>query len=474
MKKNLDRRIKQITSNLRPATGLKGKFGPPKTLRERMAYFHTPGVSIAVINDFEIEWAQGFGRRDARSSSRVTTDTLFQAASISKPIFALAVMRLVQEGQLDLDEDIHCYLSSWRVPANDGWQPRITFRQLLSHSAGLTVHGFPGYQASEKLPTVKQVLNGERPANTAKVEVDILPGTQFRYAGGGTTVAQQALMDFLKKPLPQIMDELVLQPLGLTNSTYQQPLPSRRAKNAATAHPWRGIPLKGKFHTYPEMAAAGLWTTPSDLAKVGVELLQVLQAKKGHAFLAKETIESMLRPQLAHQKIGEGEFVGLGFFCDGKDGAFYFGHSGWNEGFLSLMRFYKNIGKGAVVMLNSNQGYPLLDEIMRALGEAYAWPEALPKEKTPVHLANLHDYAGLYATKSGTQFRVSVAGDALTLQYGQQPPLPIFPSSETEFFTPALNVDIRFDKDDKAGIVALTFSQEGNQIKVGKQAESDG
>jgi CubicO group peptidase (beta-lactamase class C family) len=470
MNKKLDRRIKQIISHIRPATGLKGKFNPPQTLRERMAYYHTPGLSIAVINDFEIEWAQGFGRRDTRSTDRVTTETLFQAGSISKPIFALGVMRLVQDGRLNLDDDIQRYLSSWRVPANEGWQPRITLRQLLSHTAGLTVHGFPGYQASERLPKAIQILNGDAPANTAKVEVNILPSIQFRYSGGGTTVAQQALVDFLNKPFPQIMDELVLQPLRLTNSTYEQPLPKHRAKKAATAHPWKGIPLKGKFHTYPEMAAAGLWTTATDLAKVGVELLQALHARKGHTLLGKETIESMLHPQLDHQKIGEGEFVGLGFFCNGKDDAFYFGHGGWDEGFVALMRLYKNIGKGAVVMLNSNEGFPLLDEIMRALGEAYEWPEALSKEKTAVRLANLHDYAGLYATKAGTQFRVSVINDKLMFQHGQQSPLPIFASSEVEFFTPALNVELRFDKDDKKGIVALTISQEGNQIKADRQA----
>ena len=469
MNKKLAHRIKQIISNLRPATGRKGKFGPPQTLRERMAYYHTPGMSLAVINDYEIEWAQGFGRRDVRSPGKVTTGTLFQAGSISKPIFALGVMRLVQDGQLNLDDDIHHYLSSWRVPANDGWPPTITLRQLLSHTAGLTVHGFPGYQASEKLPSIRQILSGEAPANTAKVEVNILPGTQFRYSGGGTTVAQQALVDLLKKPFPQMMDELVFQPLGMTDSTYEQPLPRRWAKSAATAHPWKGIPLKGRFHTYPEMAAAGLWTTATSLAKVGVELLQGLNSRKEHTLLSKETIESMLCPQLDHQKIGEGEFVGLGFFCNGKEDAFYFGHGGWDEGFVALMRLYKNIGKGAVVMLNSNEGYPLLDEIMRSLGEAYEWPEALPKEKTAVRLANPHDYAGLYATKSGTQFRVKVIGDALTLQHGQQPELPIFASSDVEFFTPALNVDLRFDKDDKASIVALTVSQDGNQIKADKQ-----
>lgn len=470
MNKHTDKRIKRIINSLLPSTGLEGRFDSPRSLRDRLAHYHTPGVSIAVINDFEIEWAQGWGVCDARSKNKVTTKTLFQAGSISKPIFALGVMRLAQEGQLSLDEDIHHYLSAWRVPANAGWQPRITLRQLLSHTAGLTVHGFPGYQASEMLPTVTQILNGEFPANTAKVEVNILPGTQFRYSGGGTTVAQQVLVDTLKKPFPQIMRELVLGPLGLTNSTYEQPLPKGWAKEAATAHPWKGIPLKGKFHTYPEMAAAGLWTTATDLAKVGVELLKVFHERKEPALLTKETIDAMLLPQLGHQKVGEGDFVGLGFFCKDKDDGFQFGHGGWDEGFVAQMQFYKNTGMGAVVMINSNEGYPLLDEIMHAIAREYEWPNALPKEKTAVSLANINAYTGLYTSKAGTQFRIIAMGVGLMLQHGQQPPLPIFPSSEVEFFTKVVNMNIRFEMDDKTGVVSLTVSQEGNQIKADKQA----
>ena len=470
MNKRTQMRIKHIIHNLRPATSLEDNFGPPQTLRERLSYYHTPGVSIAVINDFEVEWAQGFGLADVRSRSKITTKTLFQAGSISKPIFALAVMRLVQEGRLDLDQDIHHYLSAWRVPANEGWQPRITLRQLLSHTAGLTVHGFPGYQASEKLPTVTQILNGEIPANTPRVEVNILPGTQFRYSGGGTTVAQQVLVDLLKKPFPQIMRELVLAPLGATNSTYEQPLPKSWAKRAATAHPWKGFPLKGKFHTYPEMAAAGLWTTATDLATIGVELLKVLHDRKASELLTKETIEAMLRPQLDYQKAGEGEYVGLGFFCKGKDDGFQFGHGGWDEGFVADMRVYKHIGKGAVVMVNSNEGYPLLDELRRAIAKEYEWPDALPKEKTAISLGNPQDYTGLYSSQAGSQFRISLLGDSLMLNFGQQPPLPIFPSAENEFFTEAINASIRFERDDKAGIASLTITQEGNAIKADKQA----
>jgi CubicO group peptidase (beta-lactamase class C family) len=465
MVKPFENRIKRIANDLLPLAGLDGKFLPPATLHERMIYYHTPGVSVAVINDFEIEWARGFGLCDSRYKRQVTTNTLFQAGSISKPIFALGIMRLVQEGRLSLDEDVDDYLSTWHIPTNEGWRPRLTLRQLLSHTSGLTVHGFPGYQISEPLPSVAQILNGESPANTVRVEVNILPGLQFRYSGGGITVAQQALVDLLKKPFPQIMREMVFGPLGLANSTYEQSLPEQWAKRAATAHPSKGIPLRGKHHVYPEMAAAGLWTTPTDLARVGVEFLQVLNQREVPALLTKETMETMLSPQLEGQKMGEGDYVGLGFFCSGKEDGFNFGHGGWDEGFIADMRFYKNLGKGAVIMINSNEGYPLKDELMHAIAIEYEWPEAIPERK-PVDIPNLSDYTGTYSSKAGTQFKVTLDGEGLVLQYRQQPPLRIFPSSESEFFTKALNAVILFEKDENARICSMTIKQDGNEIKA--------
>lgn len=356
MSKKIEQRIRRVVGNLRPSTAFDGTYGLPMNLRERMEHYNTPGVSIAVINDFEIEWARGFGVRDVRSSENVTAETMFQAGSIAKTVFALGVMRLAQEGELSLDEDVNAYLSSWRVPANAGWQPKVTLRQLLSHTAGLTVHGFPGYQAYEELPSVPQILDGHAPSNTPKVEVNILPGTQFRYSGGGITVAQQVLIDLLKKPFPQIMDELVIDPLGLSNSTYAQPLPNSGGRGAATAHSYKSTPVKGDFHSYPEMAAAGLWATATDLAKVGVELIKVLGDRKSPSILRKDMIEAMLTPQLPHQRVGEGEFVGLGFFCSGKDKGFRFGHSGRNKGFIAELQLYKNQGKGAVILINSDEG----------------------------------------------------------------------------------------------------------------------
>lgn len=477
-------RIERIISNLQPATALQGKFGGPASLPERMKYHQTPGVSIAVIDNFKIDWAQGFGVRDVRSNytvsngkstnSRITTETVFQAGSISKAIFALAVLRLMQNGQLDLDEDVNSYLTSWRIDPHMGWQPRITLRQLLSHTAGLTVHGFPGYQAGQNIPTLPQILNGEWPANTNKVQVNILPGTQFRYSGGGTTVAQQVVVDVIKRPFPQIMHELVFEPLGMTHTTFAQPLPKRWAKNAATGHLWNVIPVKGKYHTYPEMAAAGLWTTATDLAKVGVELLKVLQAKTFSGLLSQELIESMLVPQLKHQVVGEGEFVGLGFFCNGKEEDFCFGHSGQDQGFFADMQFYKALGKGAVIMTNFNEGGTLIREIRRAIANEYSWPGQVSADKQPVELADIQNYIGRYVTKAGLQFLVTAAKECLTLVYECQSPLSIYPASPVEFFTPALNGVVRFEFDNSPQASALVIHQNGNLLKAYRAESSSG
>jgi CubicO group peptidase (beta-lactamase class C family) len=473
MKRSVEQRIERVVSHLFPQTAFEDRYDSPRPLNERMARYHTPGASLAVIDDFEIEWARGFGVREAGKPDKVTPTTLFQAGSISKPVSALALMRLVQEGRLDLDEDVNAYLKSWRVPANGDWQPRITLRQILSHSAGLTVHGFPGYQSSEPIPSVPEILNGEPPANTAKVEVNVLPGLQFRYSGGGTTVAQQVLIDVLGRPFPEIMRALVLDPLGMTHSTFEQPLPGDWATRAATAHPWKSIPLRGKRHVYPEMAAAGLWTTATDLAKVGVELLKALHGKP-HNLLAKETVDAMLSPQLPGQDEEEGEYAGLGFFCRGKGDGSRFGHAGWDEGFVALMRVYRHAGKGAVVMLNSNEGDGLLEEIMRAVAYEYEWPDVFPPQKKAMHLAQIDRYTGVYLIEAGVKFSVTGQDGSLLLQLERQTPLPIFAASELDFFARAVNAKIAFERDESGAITALTVSQEGKQMRAERKRQEQG
>jgi CubicO group peptidase (beta-lactamase class C family) len=461
-----DERIARAMSDIRAETAFEGRLGPPRTLTERMAFCHTPGVGLAIVEGFEVAWAGGFGRCEAGSDEPVTAATLFQAASISKLVSALAVMRLVQDGVLDLDRDVNDYLTSWRVPANDGWQPRLTLRRLLSHTAGVTVHGFPGYTTSEPVPGLGQVLEGDPQANTPRIEVNTLPGLTCRYSGGGTLIAQQAVIDRLGKPFPRIMRELVLEPLGMADSTFEQPLPASWTPRAATGHPYKGNPLPGRYHVYPEMAAAGLWTTPADLARVGVELMRAVNGRPS-AVLSTETAQAMLQPQ--HAGSGEGYRPAIGFFLEGEEQGRHFYHSGWNEGFVAHAQFFPNSGQGVVLMLNSNEGNDLMFEVGRALRREFGWPGTVPTEKASVAVADVERYTGEYATEAGTELRVRVQDGGLWLQAGDQPPLPVYASSELEFFARAVNTTLVFCQEEGGAVVGLTLKQEGQEFQAAKR-----
>ncbi len=461
----IERRIDRIVQALLVETPLSGKYSTA-TLSQRMRYYDTPGVSIAVIHRSRLEWARGFGVREAGRRVSITDRTLFQAASISKPIFAMGVIRLAQDGRLDLDRDVNAYLKSWKLPPSEGWQPVVTLRQLLSHSAGTTVHGFPGYLRAESLPTLVQVLDGTGPASTPPVRVNLLPGTHLRYSGGGTTVAQQVVIDVLGHAFPQVMREVVLAPVGMANSTYAQPLPDSLAPYAATAHPWKTRPVEGKWHVYPEMAAAGLWTTPSDLARAGIELQRALAGETGR-LLSPETAKQMLTPQPALQ--GE---IGMGFFLAGEGDSSRFGHGGWNEGFVSEMTVYRQGGYGAVVMMNSNRGADMLPEILRAIAREYGWPGYVEKgpAATAVPASALNRYVGRYASTTGLRFRVDEKAGALSLSYGRQPPIKLTPVAPDSFIIPVLNGKVAFAADQRRRITTLLLEQGGSTVAAERES----
>lgn len=428
---NGEDRISRVVQDLRPAIAHSGRDGPNRSLVTRMECLRSPGASIAVVDGFDVAWARGFGMRTTGTAAKVTSATPFQAGSISKPVFALAVMRLVQEGILDLDADVNTYLTSWQVPENDGWKPQVTLRRLLSHTAGTTVHGFAGYPAQGPWPTVPQTLRGETPANNPPVVVDILPGLQFRYSGGGTTIAQQAVADVAKKPFSGLMRDLVLAPLGMADSTFEQPVTESMAARAAIGHRWSGEQVPGGWHVYPEMAAAGLWTTAGDLARLGADLTRALCGERSALGLTQATISSMLGPQLPGQEIGQ-PFYGLGWRCVGEGSDFQFGHQGWNEGFVAEMRLFPSRGTGAIVMVNANQGWPMLAETLNAIGREYDWPP--PRDfPTAVEGAIAETCPGVYRSQSGTRLRIAYVSDRLFLCAEPQPPLPLAGAAETVF-----------------------------------------
>jgi CubicO group peptidase (beta-lactamase class C family) len=338
----------------------------PYSLPELMEQFGVPGASIAVIKDCQIHATRTYGYADVTTKSPVTPETMFQAASISKPVTAFAVTRLVEAGKLSLDEDVNRYLKSWRVPDNEFTRGRpVTLRALLSHTSGTgDGFGFPGYHPSAERPTLVQILNGEKPSNVGRVFWERPPFTSFKYSGGGTVIVQLLLTDTLGKPFHQIMRDLVLDPIGMKDSTFEQPLPPERDTNAARAHNGRGREMDAKWHVYPEQAPAGLWTTPTDLAKLAIELQKALRGES--KILSRTAAQEMVTP------VGTGPYA-VGFGIDRRNEGWYFGHGGSNWGFQCNLLAHRLKGYGLVVMTNSDGGGRLSAELESRVATAYHW-----------------------------------------------------------------------------------------------------
>ncbi len=448
-------RIERVEKGLLPAVLIKGD--PAWTIQERMKHYKVPGVSIAVINNFKIEWAKAYGVKDIDTNEPVSTETLFQAGSISKPVAAMAALKKVEQGKIALDEDINSKLTTWKLPDNEFTaKKKVTLANLLSHTGGLTVHGFPGYAPDEKIPTLSQILDGAPPANTPAVRVDFEPGTKFRYSGGGVTIAQLAIMDIEKKPYPQIAQETVLGPLKMTSSTYQQPLPDDTRKKAASGYRSDGKVVAGKIHVYPEMAAAGLWTTPTDLARFAIES-QLSLVGKSNKVLTKEMTSKMVVPFLPSGP------VGLGFFSEKHGAATYFGHGGADEGFRAQLLVHKDKGYGAVVMVNSDNGQ-IINEILRGIAKEYQWEDYLPqpREIVSVDAARLNDYAGRFLVNPDRVLTVTQKGGRLFGEPTASPKFELFPVSENEFVRKDAEISYTFAKSPGGSIdkIKLKFTEE--------------
>jgi CubicO group peptidase (beta-lactamase class C family) len=339
----------------------------PFTLQQVMAKYHVPGISIAVIKDFRIQWAKGYGVADVTTGSAVDADTLFQAASISKPVAAMAVLKAVQDGRFGLDDDVNTVLKSWKLPTGEFTRDRpVTPRTLLSHTSGLgDGFGFPGYAPSAPRPTLVQILDGQQPSNVGPVRLERPPLTAFKYSGGGVTMMQLALVDALGKPFPELMQEYVLGPIGMTRSAYEQPLSPERDRNAARAHDASGRAMDAKWHVYPELEAAGLWTTPSDLARFAIEVQQSIQGRSNRV-LSRSIVQEMVTP------VGVGDYA-IGLELQKRGGGWYFGHSGGNWGFACDLVAHKINGYGLAIMTNGDFGGAVMNEVRARVAAAYDW-----------------------------------------------------------------------------------------------------
>lgn len=460
----VEARIRRIENGLLLPVIVKGEPSRAMKLADRMEFHKTPGMSIAFINDGRIEWARGYGVREAGTSEPVTTETLFQAGSISKAVTAIAALRLVEAGRLNLDEDVNRKLVSWKIPENEFTKAKkVTLRGLLSHSAGINVPSFvPGYLKNEQVPTLVQVLEGTKPATNLPIRVEQVPGSGFSYSGGGYTIVQQLLIDVVGKPFPQLMDDLVFRSLNMKHTTFEQQ-PSARVGSPLSGHDSNGQPPPGKWRIFPEMAAAGIWSTPSDIARLAIE---IQKAQRGRSkFLSAATVNEMLTPQA-------GDW-GLGFSVEGEGPSRRFGHGGDNREFSTNFFVYTATGQGAVIMTNGFRGGRLIDELLRAISHEYGWPDFRPKEKTIAHIDPriYADYIGQYQFEFSSDYLLTIAVEDGTLltelkQPTSQSKAKIYPESETKFFRKDVDVEITFVRDDSGRVTHLIFNQDGGELRA--------
>jgi CubicO group peptidase (beta-lactamase class C family) len=356
----------QFEQGLQPF-GNSGPFTPNQTLLDRMRYYHVPGVSIAVINDGVLAWAQGYGVGAESTSAPVQTNTRFAAASITKVAIGLAVLRLVQQGRLDLDTNVNDYLTSWKIPDSPHTQQsKVTLRGLLSHGAGLSTFGFWAYRPSQPIPTLIDILNGAPTVNSVPVRSARPPNTEWHYSSGGYCVIQQLLIDVCQQPFPDLMADLVLTPLEMHNSVVAlTPLADQWAVTAH-GHDATGAPIAERWRAHPELASAGLWSTASDIAKFAIAI-QRAHAGDSNAYLSPELIGQMLTPQISNW--------GLGVALDGAGFALRFTHGGAALGFRSYLSAYCQRGQGAVILTNGERGDHLCIEVLHALARVYGWPD---------------------------------------------------------------------------------------------------
>jgi CubicO group peptidase (beta-lactamase class C family) len=427
-------------------------------IKAQIAQRHIRGLSLAIIKDGKISVARGYGVTDDSSKAPVTTSTLFQAGSISKPVSALGALHLVEAGTLSLDGDVNAKLKSWKVPENRfTTTEKVTLRRLLSHSAGLTVHGFPGYDVSDRVPTVVQVLDGAPPANTPAIRVDTTPGAISRYSGGGFTVMQQMVIDVTGQPFPQFLQKTVLGPIGMTSSSFEQPQPNARAALTAAGYYADGSPVHGRWHVYPEMAAAGLWTTPTDLAKFAIEIQETL-AGRGHGIISP----AMARQYVTEQKGG----TGLGVGVQGAGRSLRFSHGGRDAGFDALLNAGAETGDGLAIMINANDNSRLMGRIRDYIERVWDFPMTAPSRSAPAATApvridrsRLTRYAGYYEASENNMVALvaNPDGSGMQILVDGLPDENLLATDSASFGSSERSFRVRFIMDDRGAVAGVTI-----------------
>jgi len=451
--KEVEEQIKLVENALAGDIRIEGKEG--SNIVERMAHFKVKGLSIAVVQNYKIVWAKGYGWADEQEKRPVTTETLFEPGSISKTFNALGILKLAQDKKLDLYTDINTNLKSWKFPYDSlSGNKKITLANLLSHTAGLSVHGFRGYNRFGKIPSLPQILDGKDPANSAPVRSEFEPGLRYKYSGGGTVISQLIIMDLTSLPYDKFIEENVFKPLGMEHTFFTQPPPADKLKLLATGYREDGSVVDGKFHVYPEQGAAGLWTTPSDLCKYIIET-QLAYEGKSAKVLNQEMTRLRLTPYL-------NKSAGLGVFIEERSGVKYFQHGAGNEGFKGFYYGSLEGGNGVAVFVNGDNG-SIMFELMNSVASVYKWPGFYnPVTKKVVTLPDsiLSKYKGVYVYQDRFANILQKEDGYYFFSDGSSDKMHF--TNDTDFFSVESPVEKHLIKDASGVVTGLTRTFDGN------------
>ena len=461
--KSIEAKIQQVENSLAGWYQASPDTTKLWNLQDRMHYFGVQGVSIAVIHNYQLQWARGYGWADEKEKKSVDNTTLFQAASISKSLNAVALLRLVQEGKVDIDNDIRMYLKTWSLPSDSfGSNAPVTLKGLLSHTAGISTRAFAGYRRGDSLPTLIQMLEGRSPANSEKIHSVRAAAKLADYSGGGILISRQVVEDVTGMPYDKYLYKKVLRPLGMTRSFFTQPPFASRERELATGYSYEGTEVPGKYHIYPEMAPDGLWTNPTELSKFIINTQRSYSGKTG-LLLSPAITRLQLTPCMSN--------FGLGVFIDQKGKSRYFEHSGANEGFVCEYFGSMEGGDGMVIMINSDNGRKLLEEIEASIAQVYGWEgfyKPAIKKLVTVPKGILENYAGVY-DMNGLPLSVVWRGDGLALRVPRGLYYPLLFTDEADFFVYEVNLSGSFQKNKDGKFETLILHTAGGEQKAIKK-----
>lgn len=459
--KAVEEKIKAVENNLSGWVKLQDG-NSTWNLQDRIKFHNIHGVSVAVIHNYKIHWARGYGFADTADTRPVSTNTLFQAASISKSLNAMGVLQLADKKLIDIHQNINEYLRSWKFPEDSlTSKTKLTTAHLLSHTGGLTIHGFPGYKWTDSIPSDNDILDGKRPANTRAVRSQFAPGVRYQYSGGGTTITKKIIMDVSGQEYDTYMWKQVMEPIGMSKSFFTQPPPPQAFRVLATAYYANGKPVKDKFHIYPEQAPDGLWTSPTDIGNFIIEMQLSLQGKSNKV-LSKEMTNIMVTPYIDKS-------AALGVFIDTRGSQKYFQHGGANEGFRCQYFGSLENGNGVVVMVNSDNG-AIIGEIVNSVATIYGWKDfytPVVKKEVKVAADKLKNYEGTYQL-GGNNFRFTTENGKMLISQNNNKPVRVYFSSDTAFFILEVPAEMEFISTD-GKVDTLLIKQGGGEYKAKKK-----